>query len=199
MTKPTRYVSVDLETTSLDPWVAFPTEIAAVECLPDDSGVYGRMTTFVPAHDDAVIHAADPIALSVSRYYERRLFARRPSPEEHAWNLEQLLDLLDGATLVGANPAYDAGVLWSWLRTERPGLDVPPWHFRLFDVELATAIALGTEGIPGLAKCVDLWNLDSFSSTDRMHTAAGDAFAAADVFAAVWNHRNLGGARNGDA
>ena len=182
-----RCVAVDLETTGLDTQTAFPVEIAAVEALPDDPGVYGTIQAFVPFHERAQINEASADALAVNRYFERRLFAKMSTVTATAAEIDKLVTLLDGATLVGANPAYDAAILWQYLR-ERTDLDSPPWHFRLYDVETATAAALGLDAIPGLAKCADLWNIDT--DPTQLHTAAGDAFLTADVFTAVYTaHR----------
>lgn len=182
----TKYVAVDLETTSLDTRKAYPLELAAVEVVVDDPGVYvGRVHAFVPHTDRSVINAADDDALAVNRWFERRLYRRMSSPTSTVEAIDVLCDMLDGATLVGANPAYDAAVLWRWLST-RTDLDSPPWHFRLYDVEVATAAALGLDAVPSLAKCADLFSLDTDPSV--AHTAAGDAFLTADVFTAVFNH-----------
>lgn len=193
----TRYVALDLETTSLDTHRAYPLEIAAVEVTPDDDpGVYGAACVFVPHTDRSVINAADDEALAVNRWYERRLFDHMASPDGTRAAIGELVAMLDGATLVGANPAYDAAVLWRWLRamTDYHGthdLESPPWHFRLYDVEVATAAALGLDRIPGLAKCADLWSIDTDPSV--AHTAAGDAFLTADVFNAVYRHNRSDG------
>lgn len=181
-----RYVALDLETTSLDTRVAFPLEIAAVEIRLDDPGVYGRVLTFVPYHVPGVLHRADPEALAVNRYYERRLFEQMSSSAATDQLIDELTTMLDGATLVGANPAYDADVLLAWLRARGRAKDAAPWHFRLYDVEVATAAALGLDRIPGLSTCAEVWGLDTDPSV--AHTAAGDAFLTADVFAAVYNH-----------
>lgn len=192
----THYVALDLETTGLDVHQAHPLEIAAVEALPDDPGVYGLMTAFVPHTDRSVINDADPDALAVNRWYERRLYQHMASPAATLEAIDHLVTMLDGAVLVGANPAYDAAILWRWLRP-RTALLTPPWRFRLYDVEVATAAALGLEHVPSLAECVDLWAIDAITAT--AHTAAGDAFAAADVFAAVFNHHRPADAVDLDA
>lgn len=183
----TRYIALDLETTSLDTTRAFPLEVAAVEVFPDDPGVYGTVHTFVPHHERSQLIDADPQALSVNRYYERRLYDLMSSRAETERHLNDLVDMLAGSTIVGANPAYDAAVLWRYL-VEDHKVTKQVWHHRLYDVEVATAAALGLDSIPGLAKCAALLDLDT--DTSVAHTAAGDAFLAADVFTAVYHkHR----------
>ena len=185
---PARYVAVDLEATTLDVRFAEPLEIAAVPFDPLDAGVYhSPVMTFVPHHEPAVVHRADPEALTVNRYYERKLYAGMLDPADTIDAAEQLADLLAGATLVGANPAYDSTVLWAWL-SKRLDLGAPPWHHRLYDVELATAITLGLDRIPGLAECAAAFDIDR-QTRHAAHTAAGDAFLAADVCASVHAHR----------
>lgn len=180
-----RYVAVDLETTTLDRRFAEPLEIAAVEFDPDDSGTYNEALTFVPYHKPETLHRADPGALAVNRYYERRLFDQMLTPAETDAAAAQLIDMLDGATLVCANPSYDSIILWCWLSKVRPELAREPWHFRHYDVSLATAVELGLDEIPGLSKCAALWLIDSRDRGDEWHTAAFDAFMAADVCAEV--------------
>lgn len=180
---PAKYVAVDLETTTLDVRYAVPVEIAAIPFDLDDPGVYGLPEIFVPAHDRSVPATADPAALAVNRYYERRLWAQALTPGDTDRAVDRLLSMLDGATLVAANPAYDSAVLWSWLSARRPDLAAPPWNHRLFDVSLATAVALNWWPIPGLASAAGLLGLDY--DADALHSAAGDAFLAADVCTAV--------------
>lgn len=180
-----RYVAVDLETTTLDRRYAIPLEIAAVEFDPLDSGVYGDIQTFVPFHRPEVLHRADPEALTVNRYYERALYADMLDQEATAEAADRLIRMLTGATLVCANPSYDLVILWCWLSSVAPELACEPWHHRHYDVSLATAVELGLDQIPGLAKCVQLWNLDAAYPEGKWHTATFDALAAADVCAAV--------------
>ncbi|AKJ72274.1 3'-5' exonuclease [Gordonia malaquae] len=183
-----KYVALDLETTGLDPRVDHPLEIAAVEVFPDQpERGYGKVHTFVPWHARSIVNEASPEALSVNRYFERRLYAQKLDVARTDDALRELVAMLDGATLVGANPAFDAAMLWAWL-DRNIDLAAPPWHFRLYDVEAATAAALGLPRVPGLSKCAKELgiNTDPYPA----HTALGDAFLTADVFVAVYNrHR----------
>lgn len=186
--KTPRYVAVDLETTTLDIRFAEPLEIAAVPFDPWAPGVYTDSSmplTFVPHHSPAMVHGADPAALAVNRYYERRLFESMLDPAANDAAVEQLCDMLDGATLVGANPAYDSAVLWAWLSKRRPQLGAPPWHHRLYDVSLATRVAQGMNRTPGLREAFGIWEIDTEPRASDWHTALADAFAAADICAAV--------------
>ena len=177
----TRYVAIDLETTSLDTHTAYPLEIAAVELTAaDDDRDYGDVMNFVPHHRPEVLHAADPEALAVNRYYERRLFDQRLTTADTDRFRSELIEMLTGATLVGANVAYDAAVLWRWLRLHRDAPASPPWHHRLWDVELATAVLFGLDRIPSLSDCVE--RVGHHQPPETKHTALGDAYAAADLF-----------------
>lgn len=180
----TRFVALDLETTSLDTECAQILELAAIMFDPNDPGVYDQVEHYVPHHHRRDLESAEPEALAVNRYYERRLFAQMLDPVATDHAVSDLVDLLTGATLVCANPAFDSAVLWNWLRRRRPDLTSPPWHHRMFDVSLATAVLLGLDDIPGLRVAADLLGVDY--SPDRLHSAAGDAFLAADVCATVW-------------
>ena len=180
----TRFVALDLETTSLDPECAQILELAAIMFDPNDPGVYDQVEHYVPHHHRRDLESAEPEALAVNRYYERRLFAQMLDPVATDHAVSDLVDLLTGATLVCANPAFDSAVLWNWLRRRRPELTSPPWHHRMFDVSLATAVLLGLDEIPGLRAAADLLGLDY--TPDLLHSAAGDAFLAADVCATVW-------------
>lgn len=191
---PPKYVVLDLETTGLDVWTAEPLEIACVLYDPDggDLAPHGKTLTFVPYHDPReMARTADFGALAVNRYFERRLFDVMSSPGETDKLLGELLELLDGATLVGANPAYDAAVLWPWLRRRIHG-DVtgpeirPPWHFRLFDVEAATMVAHDLERIPSLKRAAELWHVPA--PPHSSHTALGDALVTCEVFHAIRVH-----------
>lgn len=183
----TRYVALDLETTSRNPYHAVPLEVAAVEYNPSTESVdhYGQTIEFVPFHDRNSLYAAEPGALAVNRYYERRLFDHMSSREESLDLAFGLVDLLDGATLVGANPAYDAIVLRNYLSV-LTGRSDPPWHYRLFDVECATAAIRGLPAIPSLSKCLDEWDIQPLAASS--HTALGDCYAVLHVFHAIRGH-----------
>lgn len=185
----TRYVALDLETTSADPFNAFPVEIAAIEYAPTEDPAEpfeGRVITFVPYHDRHVLASADFGALAVNRYFERRLFDRMASAEDTRPLVADLVDLLDGSHLVGANPAYDALVLRFYLR--QLGYDGPvPWHYRLFDVEAATAAIKRLDTIPSLSACLGHWDIERLPK-ELAHTAYGDAAVTLELFHLIRTH-----------
>jgi hypothetical protein len=95
---------------------------------------------------------ADPGALQVGRYYDRTTEMTwhstdvRAEREDAAYDLHaaqracwsqpralaaQIAPLLNGATLIAANPAFDAGFLAAFLRQYG---QAPAWHYRLRDI-----------------------------------------------------------------
>jgi hypothetical protein len=108
---------------------------------------------------------ADPVALRVGRYYERtagmywhsaygritqnpRAFYDLARAGEGYWSqpgalAARVARVLDGAVLVAANPAFDAGFLAAFLRHHG---QAPTWHYRLRDIgSMAWAYLWGRE------------------------------------------------------
>lgn len=147
-------VYLDTETTGLDPNKHEVWEIAYAA----DDGPIER--SFV-RHS---LKAATPKALEIGRYTERFIVSEslRSGPFE-----ADLREELDGATLVGANPAFDAAFLRArWGET--------PWKYRLLDIEAYAMGALGYSEPKGLAAIAD--DLVALGHTIPLpdHTAAGD-------------------------
>lgn len=176
-------VFVDTETTGLDPDRHDVWEIALI----DDKGE----TEYQLPVD---LSSADPTALRINRFYERRnamsqgrdlasFSARRTVPEVDWWShgprsiAEDIAVRLDGMTLVGANPAFDAAFLRRFLLDHG---QAPMWSHRLLDIEAyAAAFCHGmpkslrdTAGVLGVP--VD---------EDGRHTALGDA----RLVKAIWD------------
>lgn len=189
----TKFVVLDLETTGLQtcpPNQAEPIEIAAVLYDPDttaDTAPHGTVLSFVPYHDQRdMLARAEFGALAVNGYFERRLFDAVLTPAETNSQIEALCELFDGATIVGANPAFDTAILWPWLRARTFGgrsQSSPPWSFRLFDVEAATMVAHSLDRVPSLAQCAQLWEVHTHAH--NAHSALGDALVTCDVFHAI--------------
>ena len=90
------------------------------------------------------------------------------------------VQLLDGATIVGAVPDFDARHLTRWLRANG---QAATWHYHLVDVETLAAGAL---------RKPPPWNFDELLATygltydeDARHTALGDARMVRDLYDAV--------------
>lgn len=132
-------VFVDLETTGLNPLVHQVWEIAyAVDAEPIRAGFVQHSTV-----------SADPEALRIGGYHQRY--------NGSLWNErvveEEMREVLAGATLVAANPAFDAAFL-----SQRWGCwGSAPWRYRLLDVEAYAAGVFQWREPRGLAAiCTEL-------------------------------------------
>lgn len=140
-------VYIDTETTGLDPSIHEVWEIAYA--VGDG-----------PIHFGTVPHlgaSADPSALAMNGYWERGF----TNFKNHLIDGE-VRDALEGATLVGANPAFDAAFL-------RQRWGVAPWKYRLLDIEAYAMAALGLDEPKGLSYIAEQLQVQAPD-----HTAAGD-------------------------
>lgn len=130
---------------------------------------------FVPRHNQRmVLHDAELEALRINRYIDR--IAERML-DQHATEpaVSCLWAELEGATLAGSNPAFDAGMLADLF--ERWEMPQPAWHHRLWDLSAYAAGVLGLDELPGLAKVCELLGV-----TPGDHSAAEDVRAAGECF-----------------
>lgn len=149
------FVYCDVETTGLDP---DKHEIWEIAYAVDDQPIE---RSFVPHRIDA---KTSPEALKVGGYADR-YNAAEISDGEH-WEYE-VSQALVGATLVGANPSFDAAFL-------RKRWGVSPWHHRLLDVETYAMPHFGWTKPRGLKDVADGLREDGFTIPAPDHTAAGD-------------------------
>ena len=195
---PDRIVFVDIETTGLDPHRHDVWEIAAIVRDPGQLDVEHCWMI----RPDLV--ASDPAALRISRYYQRTagpgLHATGdaivtagpdeglPPQELHTTDARiaaELAKILDGATLAGACPQFDAGFLGLWLRQRD---EAPAWRHRLLDVESLAAGARRESGhLRGLAALAETWGVAC--PEELRHTALADAQMARDLYDAVIHGR----------
>jgi hypothetical protein len=144
-------IYLDTETTGLDPYLHYVWEIAYAV---DD----GPILSSIVRHSS---RNADPEALEVGRYWDR--LSSGEFDNRATWEFEDTLRAaLDGATLVGANPAFDAAML-------RARWDAAPWRYRLFDIEAYAMPALGLSEPKGLAYVAEQLGVEQPD-----HTAACD-------------------------
>lgn len=195
-----RTLIVDTETTSLEPDYETGTgviwELATVEHASGEAHLW-RM--------EPKLALADPGALRVGKYYERTagmlhhsIDSHSPSPSPHDlashgpgvsayWSVPAVLApevarLLDDVTIVGANPAFDAGFLTAFLRHHG---QAPTWHYRLRDIGSLAYGWLkgrkrGDEWVPAFDASTDDFARALGLNPDRQdrHSALGDCLLA---------------------
>ncbi|MBC9006123.1 3'-5' exonuclease [Micromonospora aurantiaca (nom. illeg.)] len=145
-------VALDLETTGLDPGRHHIWEIGAVVRGRRDPAFDGEWHIMMRPN----LAEADPEALRIGRYYERAtpyVGGGAASPTDYLiagphtcvkWLGETsrptvarwLAWILGSATIVGANPAFDATFMARFLRAHG---QAPTWHHHLVDVAALTA------------------------------------------------------------
>lgn len=158
-------VFLDTETTGLEPGLH---EVWEIAYAVDDGPV---LSSFV-AHSPV---GATPIALELNGYYNR--FRGEPLLGLHFEG--ELRTALRGATVVGANPAFDTAFL-------RARWGEAPWHHRLWDVEAYAAGVLGLDQLSGLKDLATFLRNDyRFVIPEPNHTAAGDVATLRAVFNAL--------------
>lgn len=185
---------VDTETTGLDPRHHEVWELALV--LRDAEGVEVERVWQLPVD----LGRADPIALTVGRYYERSYQANPGAFEaelSQPWAVaKEFAELTHGAHLVGAVPSFDDAFLKRLLRGFH---QCPGWHYHLVDVEALAAgylasLALEVDADPEarLAIATPPWDSSELSrhvgvdpSVFPKHTALGDAQWARAIYDAV--------------
>lgn len=128
-------------------------------------------------HPDANLAAADPTALRLTHYYDRR----DSEPWEYlppAVVAGDVVALTAGHHIVGAVPSFDTIRLERLFR--RFGF-APAWHYHLVDVE---ALAAGKLGIAPPWDSEKLSRKLGIEPTER-HTALGDARWAKVIYETV--------------
>lgn len=156
-----KLVFLDVETTGLDPATHQVWEIAYAV---DD----GEIRHSFVQH---TLDGAESAALVVGRYAERHTSSKWDSTIE-----SDLIEVLDGATLVGANPRFDAAFLKA-----RWGLE--NWHYRLLDVCAYVAGARGLDYMPGLSDAAAMMGV----LDEPDHTAGQDVNVTRLVYKAARN------------
>lgn len=176
----TKLVFLDTETTGLNPEIHDVWEIAVITATGDEH-------TWTVTPD---LSGADPQALAINRYYQRTAHLSHPGetvlhpttgdrlPTFHrpARAALQLACLLDGATVIGSNPAFDQAFLTRWLRRNGQCWTA---HYRTIDVitlawgHLTATTRTPLAWPPSTTEVCAAAGID-LTAYDR-HTALGDA------------------------
>lgn len=149
------FVYLDTETTGLTP---YEHEVWEVAYAVDNEPIVSSPVPHTGRN-------ADPAALEMNGYRDRAVLIDHWTGET-AWRVRSFEDTLrtelDGATLVGANPAFDAAFL-------RARWGYTPWKYRLLDIEAYAMPLLGLAEPRGLAYIAEQLGIQAPN-----HTAAGD-------------------------
>jgi len=158
---------IDTETTGLDARIHQPYEVCWWrEDQPRPKG--GRLP-----HE---LTHADGMALKVGHYWEREMFL----PGRAFVRVDELLRDLNGVTLVGSNPAFDAAMLTRVI-------GAPVWHHRLINVAEGGMWVFGWDRPKGLADVANECRQRGYDIPEPDHTAEGDVRATRAVYEALRN------------
>jgi hypothetical protein len=191
-------VFCDLETTGLaddcDIW-----EIGLIQRLSNDDEHEDLEYRWLIRPD---LTTAEPTGLRIGRYYDRIGILTLAAPgngrcvdhpdpsmrtaRSTATIAAEVATLLDGNTIVGAVPDFDARHLTRWLRTNG---QAATWHYHLVDVETFAAGALRLPPPWNFDKLLGEFGL-AYDEADR-HTALGDARLVRDLYDAVLSGREV--------
>lgn len=160
---------VDTEATGLDWSIHQPYEV----CLWEEH--WAEPKTFDLRHS---LEGADPAALKIGGYFERGAHGI----DEGSITKGALAKMLNGVTLVGSNPAFDAAML-------RRFIGAATWHHRMIDVSNLAMVVLGLPRPPGLAATVHLLREAHYSIPDPDHTSEGDVRVTRAVYEALMSGR----------
>lgn len=130
-------------------------------------------TTGILPHD---LCGADENALEIGGYHSRGFTPGRGTERREL--RATLRTALDGVTLVGSNPAFDASFL-------RKTLGCAPWHHRLINVAEGGMWVFGWDRPQGLATVADRCRQEGFDVPEPDHTAGGDVRTTRAVYEAL--------------
>lgn len=161
---------IDTETTGLDARVHQPYEVS---WWRED---YAEPITLELPHS---LEFADAKALDIGGYH-RRGFTPHDFIEKANTCRFKMVAHLNGVTLVGSNPAFDAAMLTRFI-------GAPVWHHRMIDVSNVAMVVANTDRPLGLAAICE-WLLNTehgYDIPDPDHTAEGDVRTTRAVYEAL--------------
>lgn len=171
-------VVVDLETNGPDITIHQAVEVAWHDM---ETGKHGY---FIPSHHvNSALATADISSLRCNRYIDRI-----PGLEQDTDNSEtiRLWRALDGNTLAGSNPRFDAAFL-AKLFEQADCSRTEPCNYKLWDLAAYAAGVLGLEYLPGAFKICELLDLDVRPD----HTAGGDVAAEVACFTELFKRAGI--------
>jgi hypothetical protein len=161
---------IDTETTGLDARIHQPYEVC-----------YWREDEIDPVEIRLPhsLHCADGAALQIGGYFERDF---RPEADRNDYWVGHLAKRLNGVTLVGSNPAFDAAMLTRFI-------GAPVWHHRLINVAEGGMWVFGWDRPKGLADAASECRARGYDIPEPDHTAEGDVRATRAVYEALCSIR----------
>lgn len=165
---------IDTETTGLDPRIHQPYE-AAWWHEDDVSPVSSWLR-----HD---LTHADQKALEVGRYWDRNAFDAMEGGYLSVAHPRTVASCLEGVTLVGSNPAFDAAMLTRYIGS-------PVWHHRLINVADAAMWVFNWDRPKGLHEIVGELVKRGYDIPAPDHTAEADVRATRAVYYALKTERS---------
>lgn len=168
-------IIVDTETTGLNPGRHHIVEVSAINTRTGDE------LHFVPHLPSSARETMDFDALRINRYLERRLDEQALNFEDTGTRYAELWNMLDGNTLAGSNPSFDASMLVVAFGAHVEAGTDAPWHHRMIDLGTYAAGVLGLEltSSLGLGAVCERLGVTNWAE----HTVLGDARATVECFA----------------
>jgi hypothetical protein len=164
---------IDTETTGLDARIHQPYEVS-----------WWREDEDEP-HTSWLTHTleyADGQALRVGRYWDRGAHNAQAGGYLQIIRPQTLGTCLEGVTLVGSNPAFDAAILTRYI-------GAPVWHHRLINVAEGAMWVFNWERPKGLADVAAECRSRGYEIPEPDHTAEGDVRATRAVYEALRSER----------
>lgn len=182
----TKHVFLDTETTSL----RTDRRVWDVGLIVREDKRDDKEFTFLVNAYDLDLGNADSFSLKIGNFWERHPFALGDLSQAGTYSEEDMLyevmQLTQGAHIIGAVPNFDTEVLGARMRANNL---LPTWHYHLIDIETLIIGKLAAEGI-----YFDLpWNSEELSRMIGVeptgpgirHTAIGDARWVRDQYDVV--------------
>ena len=160
---------IDTETTGLDARIHQPYEVCWWREDEDGPRTYWL---------DHTLDHADQQALNIGGYWKRNAIGALPGGYLQTAGPRWVALALEGVTLVGSNPAFDAAMLTRYIGTA-------VWHHRLINVAEGAMWLFGWERPKGLADVTAELRERGYEIPNPDHTAEGDVRTTRAVYYAL--------------